>query len=333
MTGQTPTNAFNRRKLTAINFQGMPYMDEYLDQLFAEGRKPGQIRMCRLALHYFTQHMQTQNILIPDDITRQALVRYQGWMTQQKHWSDSYRVELLKKVRTWLNWMVNVGYLPTSPWLNIRTGITVKKPKPLSDDELNDLFSRHRQDAFSATPFTYHRRETILVMLYGWGLRLHELVALDIDDISTDRTYVRAINKGGSYKTLPYLDEIKMSVRRYETWRARHAIPGEAAAFINRSGSRMTTGDVWQIIHDLGQRAGVVVNPHRFRDTCATHLLDSDMAIERVAQILGHRNTRTTLGYAKVNDHKVAEALDAAMSPRLNGLIFGRTSNVRKESA
>jgi integrase/recombinase XerD len=319
--------AFGASKATALNFQPMPAMQEFLDQLVAEGRSASHIRTCRAALHYLTENMRTQNVYVPQDITRQHLVLFQGWMNSQP-WKSSYKIELLKKVKHWLSWLVNVRYLRDTPWIGIRMGVTIKQPKPLSEDELAELFARHRQDAFSVTPFAYHRRETILVMLYGWGLRIHELCALDIGDLSIEKEFVRAINKGGTFKTLPYLDDIKNSWRRYETWRVRHAKPDELAAFINRGGTRMRPSDVWEIVHDLGERAGVRVNPHRFRDTCATRLLDEDVAVERVAQILGHKNIKTTLGYGKVNDHKVAEALNAAMGEHINGLIFGRTKNL-----
>jgi site-specific recombinase XerD len=242
--------AFGASKATALNFQPMPAMQEFLDQLVAEGRSASHIRTCRAALHYLTENMRTQNVYVPQDITRQHLVLFQGWMNSQP-WKSSYKIELLKKVKHWLSWLVNVRYLRDTPW-----------------------------------------------------------------------------NKGGTFKTLPYLDDIKNSWRRYETWRVRHAKPDELAAFINRGGTRMRPSDVWEIVHDLGERAGVRVNPHRFRDTCATRLLDEDVAVERVAQILGHKNIKTTLGYGKVNDHKVAEALNSAMGAHINGLIFGKTKDL-----
>jgi len=324
---QVARGAFGTAKAKALNFQPMPTMKEYLDQLAAEGRSPSHIRLCRAALHHLNEHLRSQGVLVPQDIRREHLILFQGWVNNQA-WQPSYRVELLKKVKHWLKWLVQVRYIPDTPWIAIRTGVTIKQPKPLSNDELEELFARHRQDAFSVTPFTYHRREVILVMLYGWGLRIHELCALDVADLAVEKQFVRAINKGGSFKTLPYLDEIKNSWRRYEGWRVRYAPKDQEAAFINRGGSRMTTGDVWEIVHDLGERSGVRVNPHRFRDTCATTLLDSDVAVERVAVILGHKNIKTTLGYGKVNDHKVAEALDGAMSTQINGLIFGRTKDI-----
>lgn len=321
--------AFGASKAAALDFKPMPAMQEFIDQLIAENRHPGHIRQCRAALHHFAERMRAMNVYVPQDITRQHLVLYQGWINQQP-WKPSYRIELLKKVKHWLSWLAQVHYIPASPWIGIRMGVTIKKPNPLSEDELAELFARHRQDAFCTTPFAYHRRETILVMLYGWGLRIHELAALDISDVAVDLGFVRAINKGGTFKTLPYLNEIKSSWRRYEGWRIRHAKSDQPAAFINRSGNRMTTGDIWEIVHELGVRSGVRVNPHRFRDTCATRLLDEDVAVERVAQILGHKNIKTTLGYGRVNDHKVAEALDSAMSTHINGLIFGKTKNLVK---
>lgn len=325
-----PSSAFGKQKALSLAWQPLPRMQEYLDQKVAEGKNHDYVRGIRMSLAHFANFCATQNVAYPEQIERAHLVMFQGWANNQGY-TVAYAAETLKRVRAWLNWLVDVGYLPTNPWVQIKIRTVRKQPNPLSDDELFDFFARHRRDAFSATAFTYHRRELMLVLLYGWGMRIHELVALNIADMNPSNDFVRAINKGGGVKFLPYSEQMKGSFRRWESWRVRYADRDEEALFIARSGRRMTTNDVWEIVHELGERAGVRINPHRLRDTCGTHMLDDDVPVERVAMILGHTNIKQTLAYSRVNNSKVAESHAKTMDPRLGSLIFGRTKNLKED--
>jgi site-specific recombinase XerD len=130
---------------------------------------------------------------------------------------------------------------------------------------------------------------------------------------------------------LPYAEVMKDSVQRYLRHRGRHAKIGEDALLIDQDGKRLSIDMIRKIISELGQRAGVAVNPHRLRDTCGTNLLDDDVPIERVMKILGHTNVAQTRSYARVNDHKVKESHDASMNVRLNSLLFKNTGDLRND--
>jgi site-specific recombinase XerD len=321
------TGAFARTKAAALVFNPLPHMEEYLAELEAADKNHDYIRTVRNGLAHFADFAHTEGILHPEEITRMHLVRYQGHCNTAG-WSESYAREVLKKVRAWLNWMGAIGYLTTNPWVAIRVGATKKHPKPLSDEELYLLFDAHRRGAFSTNPFIYHRRELILCLLYGWGLRIHELEALNMANMDVHLTHVTARNKGGGTKSLPYSPEMKKVFTRWAGQRARHQVLGEDALLITQAGTRLSKENIREIVTDLGKMAGISINPHRLRDTCGTNLLDDDVPVERVAVILGHTNIKQTLAYSKVNDHKVAESHEAAMDPRLAAL-FDNTRNLR----
>lgn len=315
----------------ATEWVPLPYMQEFLNELEAQLRSPDYIRKVKLGLANFALFCRDEGIVHPAQVTRDHLLRYQAVVNRREDWRRGYRNQLLKYLRTWFNWLVNVRYLQESPWYHIKIARVEKKPNPLTDEELNLLFEAHRRTAFTMAPFVFHRREVILALLYGWGLRVHELVALNVANMDMRLDHVTAINKGGGTKSLPYTMSIKQVVTRYLPLRARFATVGEDALLIDQQGRRMSYDMVYKTVVELGRRAGVQVHPHQLRDTCGTHLLDSDVEVERVMKILGHRSLKQTLAYSQVNDRKVAESHERAMSPRLDKLLFRATKDLPKE--
>lgn len=327
-----PTGAFKASKAAALTFAPMMYMDEYLEQKIAEGRNMDYVRQMRNSLSHFADFMRQEKVLHPEEITRIHIVRFQGYAKDREGWSERYVVQLMKCVRGWVLWMVELGYLTHNPWAAIRVGQVKKQPKPLEDEDLDILFSAHRRGAFNTNPFLYHRREVILCLLYAWGLRIHELEALNVSNMDTRLNFVTARNKGGTTKSLPYTDEIKRVVMRWLNQRARHAIHGEDALLINSNGGRLPKEQIREIVTELGKSCGVKINPHRLRDTCGTNLLDDDVPIERVAAILGHTNINQALAYSRVNNKKVFESVESSMDPRLFSLIGNTRDLVPEET-
>lgn len=317
----------------AIEWEPLPYMTEYLNELEGQLKSPDYIRKVKLGLAHFALFCAENRIKHPEKIKRDHLLRFQAHVNRNPDWTKSYQQQIMKYVRGWINWLEGVRYITSNPWYRIRIGRVEKKPNPLSDEEVSLLFQAHRKTAFIVPPFAFHRREVMLTLLYAWGLRLHELLALNVTNMDLRLDYVTAINKGGTTKSLPYSLPMKQVVQRYLPLRARNAVVGEDALLIDQKGDRLGSDNAYRIIVELGRRAGINVHPHQLRDTCGTHLLDSDVEAERVMKILGHTTLKQTLAYSRVNNHKVAEAHDRAMSPRLNTLLFQNTREIEGEAS
>lgn len=315
-------------KNVPLVFTPLPHMEEYLAEMDAQGRAKAYIRVTKNALVHLSDFLAAEGVIHPMEITRAHIIRFQATVNVNPNWMPSYRQQLMKYVRAWIRWCVDLGYITDDPWVRVKIGNTPKKPKPLTDDELMLLFSAHRQGAFGMTPFAFHRREMVLCLLYGWGLRVHELEALNVTNMDTRLDMVTARNKGGGTKNLPYDAEMKRIFIRWVANRARCAKPGEDALIISSNGERLSKENISRIVSELGLRAGIDINAHRLRDTCGTNLLDDDVPVERVMAILGHKRIQQTLAYSKVNEHKVAESHAAAMGPRLAGL-FSNTRDLR----
>lgn len=319
---------FGGKGPTPIAWNPLPYMEEYLTNLEVDERAKGYIRMVRTGLAHFAIFCHQEAIKNPEQITRQHLLQFQGYLNELTNadgekLAKSYRQQLMKYVRGWINWMEEVGHIESNPWVRIRVGRVEKKPKPLEDDEVAALFAAHRQQAFSIHPFFYHRREVILTLLLAWGLRLHELRSLTVTALDMRLEWVTVRNKGGNDKVLPFSSEMKQVVARWLVHRSRHQIPGDDSLLIDQQGHQMSDGMVYKIVTELGQRASVRINPHRLRDTFGTIMLDNDVPVERIMKMMGHTNRTQTLAYSRVNEPKVKESHDEVMNPLLHKLLGG----------
>lgn len=324
---------FGGKSRQALPWNPLPHMDEWLDNLAADETSIGYIRAAKVGLAHFSTFAASQNIQHPDDITRHHILRFQAYLTELRK-SDgtplalSYRQQLLKYLGAWIHWLEEVEHIERSPWVRIKVGRVSKQPKPLEDDEVSLLFEAHKQQAFSITPFSYHRREVILVLLFGWGLRIGELEALTVSAMDMRLDYVTSRNKSrpgaaNSTKVLPYGDEMKAVVGRWLRIRAGRAQVGEDSLLIDHYGKPLTSHVIRKIVNELGRRAGVAVNPHRLRDTFGTVMLDGDVPVERIMKMMGHTNRAQTLAYSRVNDPKVKESHDAVMQPLITKLLGG----------
>lgn len=324
---------FGGKSPKALPWQPLPHMDEWLEEKRTEEVSDDYIRMAKVGLSHFSTFAAQEGIRHPDEISRHHLLRFQAYLTTlRKENGDplalSYRQQLMKYLRNWVNWLAEVEHIETNPWVRVRVGTTAKKPKPLEEEEIALLFATHRKQAFTLTPFHYHRREVILVLLYGWGLRLNELASLSVSAMDMRLDYVTVRNKSrkgakNSEKTLPYADELKAVVGRYLRIRAQHAVIGDDALVIDSNGKQLSTHMMRHIISELGKRAGVTINPHRLRDTFGTTMLDNDVDVEKIMKMMGHTTREQTMAYSRVNDHKVAEAHGAVMNPLLHRLLGG----------
>lgn len=317
---------FGGKSPKPLGWRPMMYMDEYLLNLEVDGRQPRYIDVVKIGLTHFALFCEKEGIKHPEEITRAHILRFQVYLNEQRKengepLSLSYKQQILKYVHAWINWLDELEHIERNPWQRIKIGTQKKQPKPLEDDEIQQLFDAHKRMAFAMPPFYYHRREVILALLLGWGLRIHELQAFNVQDFDMRSDWVVAINKGGGRKALPFSSEMKLVVGRYLRWRGKAAIHEEPALLIDSQGKRLSIHMLRKVLVDLGVRAGVKINPHRLRDTFGTKMLDADVELERIMKLMGHSDPQQTLAYSRLNDPKLKESHDRVMNPLLHALL------------
>jgi integrase/recombinase XerC len=201
------------------------------------------------------------------------------------------------------------GELTANPALEIHAPKAKKRlPETIDVDQMARLLSFRTDEQLGV------RDKAIMELFYSSGLRLAELVSLDLADIDlTDRT-VRVLGKGAKMRIVPVGRYAVEAVSRWLKERAAIAAVGESALFVGHRGERLSPRAVQLRIADWAKRQslGVHVHPHMFRHSFATHLLESSQDLRGVQELLGHANIATTQVYTHLDFQHLARIYDSA---------------------
>ena len=160
----------------------------------------------------------------------------------------------------------------------------------------------------------------MLELLYGAGLRVSELVSLEIASCNFQAGFVRCVGKGNKERIVPLGRTASAALQRYldeERPRLTAKRPDDASLFVNRRGGRLTRQRVWQLLRRYA-RAGLLgktIGPHTLRHSFATHLLERGADLRTVQELLGHANISTTQRYTHV-DRSRLKAVHERFHPR-----------------
>lgn len=160
--------------------------------------------------------------------------------------------------------------------------------------------------------FSAKRDQAILAVFYSSGVRIAELVNIDLEDIDLARSVVKVLGKGGDERegslTSLAVKTLKQYLKARQFWKGHNT----QALFLNRTGDRIQTRDIQRRIEDYGKRAGIKerVTPHMLRHSIATHFLDSGMDIRRIQRFLGHKRLSSTEIYTHITTTKQREEIE-----------------------
>jgi integrase/recombinase XerC len=218
----------------------------------------------------------------------------------------------LSAVRSFLKAAVRDGRLESSPAEGIPTP-RVPKPLPqtLTVDEIFALLDQIQEDDPASL-----RDRAILELLYAAGLRVSELVGLDLEDLDLSSRTVRVVGKGGKERLVPFGSKaagaLKSWLERSHPLRTR----GSAceAAFLNLRGGRLTDRSVRRILDRRLREAAIHarLSPHALRHSFATHMLGSGADLRAIQELLGHASLSTTQRYTHVSTDALMRVYDKA---------------------
>ncbi len=222
----------------------------------------------------------------------------------------------LSAVRGFFEYLRREGAGDRNPAHEVRAPKVKKRlPATLDADQMGSLLEFSPDDALAV------RDKAILELFYSSGLRLAELVNLDLGSIDlVDRT-VRVLGKGRKTRIVPVgrhaIDALRAWIRARAGWRALPAQGGgepRDALFIGAGGRRLTARAVQLRVASWARRRGVPthVHPHLFRHSFASHLLESSGDLRAVQELLGHADIGTTQIYTHVDFQQLAKVYDAA---------------------
>jgi len=187
-------------------------------------------------------------------------------------------------------------------------------PQTLHVSEVERLLSSVPDDARGA------RDLAILELLYGAGLRVSELVSLDVASCNFDAGFLRCLGKGSKERIVPLGRAASDAVRRYLSTERRRLVakrPDVQALFLNRRAGRLSRQRVWQLLKQYAKasRLEKAIGPHTLRHSFATHLLERGADLRTVQELLGHANISTTQRYTHV-DRARLKAVHERFHPR-----------------
>lgn len=196
-----------------------------------------------------------------------------------------------------------------NPFEGVRAPKTGKKlPETLDPDIIFKLLASK-----AATPLLA-RDLAMLELLYSSGLRLSELVALDVDSIDKDERTVRVTGKGGKERIVPVGTIALKAIDRWMVQRALMVRISENALFISKAGSRISHRTVQQRVKQWAGKSSIGrnVHPHMLRHSFASHLLESSGDLRAVQEMLGHVNLSTTQVYTHLDFQHLSKVYDAS---------------------
>jgi len=201
---------------------------------------------------------------------------------------------------------------PTEGLTSPRVGKTL--PRAISPNEVDELLE---QPARRATPEA-KRDRAMLELLYATGMRVTELVSLDITHVNLEprSPYVKCMGKGAKERTIPIHDQALEALVDYlEEGRSLLVRnKDEQALFVNRRGERLTRQGFWLILKGYAKSANLSadITPHTLRHSFATHMLRGGMPLRNVQEMLGHANISTTQVYTHLTSDHVREVYEKA---------------------
>jgi integrase/recombinase XerC len=220
----------------------------------------------------------------------------------------------LSALRTLFRHLMREGVLKVNPAVEVRAPKGARRlPEALDVDRMARLLEAKPAGA-PADDNLEARDRAILELFYSSGLRLSELVGLDLVDLDVADHTVRVVGKGGKTRIVPVGSQALAAYRAWLRHRAALASADERAAFVGRNGRRLGTRAVQLRVEAWARRCGidVKVHPHLFRHSFATHLLESSHDLRGVQELLGHANISTTQVYTHLDFQHLAEVYDRA---------------------
>ncbi|HEY8820221.1 MAG TPA: site-specific tyrosine recombinase XerD [Dehalococcoidia bacterium] len=234
---------------------------------------------------------------------------------QAKEYADATVARKVAAIKSFFGFMQAEGLTSSDPTESLSSPRVGKSlPKPISPQEVDELLE---QPLRRSTPEA-KRDKAMLELLYATGMRVTELVSLNITDIilNDGHAYVRCLGKGAKERTVPIHEHAAESLLLYLRDSRRNLVrtTHEKALFVNRRGERLTRQGFWLILKGYAQSAQIKsgVTPHTLRHSFATHMLRGGAPLRHVQELLGHANISTTQVYTQLTNEHVREVYDRA---------------------
>jgi integrase/recombinase XerC len=287
-------------------------IDGYARHLQVErGYSAQTVRAYRSDLAALAAFAADRTVADTDGLTLDVL-RDWLWEGSQRGLAKATLARRSATARGFSAWVTRTGGDTVDPAARLRAPRADKTlPRVITRAQMDDLLAALAALAADGDPGAL-RDLTVIELLYATGVRVSELIGLDVDDVDLDRLTVRVLGKGAKERVVPFGVPARNILRRYLT-EARPALAvarSGPALLLGARGGRLGTRAVYELVAGLleGIPGSGPAGPHALRHTAATHLLDGGADLRAVQEILGHASLGTTQIYTHVSTERLKES-------------------------
>lgn len=257
-------------------------------------------------LNDYLRFMDKAEVKSLDDIDRALILRHMSALKEQ---GKSHRTiaRHISSIRSFHQFLLREKVTTQDPTVHLEMPkIEQKLPRVLSVQEVDRLISMPEGDK----PLG-QRDIALLELLYGTGMRVSELIGLDVEDIHLSMGFIRVFGKGGKERIIPLGSGAMKACEHYITSvRPELAkLKKTDALFLNMRGGRLTRQGCWKLIKEYASKAGIhqELTPHILRHSFATHLIENGADLRAVQEMLGHSDISTTQIYTHVSKNRLKD--------------------------
>ncbi len=284
-------------------------LDSFFDYLRYERRSsPRTISAYQQDLKRLSSFCDKQNIENWSDVDNLLGRKWLASM-HQHGLSGSSIQRILSGCRSFYRWLIREKQVSVNPFDLLKAPRHPRKlPDTMDIDAVQQLVTLTGDDHLTV------RDRAILELFYSSGLRLSELVSLDVGDIDFSAGETRVTGKGNKTRIVPVGRYAQIAIRQWLSVRPQIAKENEQAIFVSRRGGRLATRSVEKRLKDWAIRQGISrnVHPHMLRHSFASHMLESSGDLRAVQELLGHQNISTTQIYTHLDFQHLAKVFDSA---------------------
>ncbi len=278
-----------------------PLWEDFQNHLAFERQLSANTRMAYAAdvAHYL--EYCAANEVSPLEIEPSFLDSFTYQLRENEKLSASSIFRKIEAVKCFYKFLLVEGHIQKDPTGLLKSPrLPQRMPEQLSREEMDRLLS------YPAEKFDEMRTLTIIELLYATGLRVSELIQLQLENVDVNEGWVLAFGKGGKQRFVPMHAACCQRLKQYLSMREAHFASKSTVGselFLNKNGKKISRVSVWKDLAALGRKAGIrqPLHPHLFRHTFASHLLQGGADLRSLQEMLGHANLTTTQIYTHLD--------------------------------
>ena len=261
--------------------------------------------------YFITIDQNNNSINYTKAITRENINQYVKTM-QKKQYASATISRKIASIKSFVSYLEEEGILFENVTKNIQTprkGQSI--PNTLNVEDMISILDYLRRDISLAGI----RNLTMVELLYATGMRVSELISLNLNDVSTEQQHLRCTGKGSKQRMVPIYPSIATLLSDYINF-VRPKLTTKRSSdmesvFVNSRGCKLTRQSIWLLTKEIVNSTKIKsFSPHTLRHSFATHLLEGGASLKNVQDLLGHSNISTTQIYTHINNNKLMEIYD-----------------------